>query len=145
MGRDEERITVAGREYILTPPTIGALIAAERELRRHCLNPLRRAAEQAKYVPVEQAKEYWRQAYEAERDWHPTLESLQESVGTELQLGSAAIMLLHRHHAADAGSLEQAVEWLSQVDLNQFMAAMSALMPPSVSQGHPPQPPTGAS
>lgn len=147
LGRDEERLTVAGREYVLTAPTLGAMIAAERELRRHALNPLRRAAECASMVPVEQAKEYWRLAFELERDWHPDLQTLMATSPVEMQLAAAALMMLHRHHRAEINTLEQASEWVARCDLEHYQAVMAALMPPSPGAvgARPLTPPTGPS
>jgi len=147
LGRDEERMTVGGREYVLAAPTLGAMVAAERELRRHARSPLRRAAECASMVPAEQAKEYWRLAYELERDWHPDLQTLMATSPIEMQLAAAALMLLHRHHHAEVSTLEQAAEWVTGCDLERYQAVMAALMPPSPGAvgSHPLVPPTGPS
>jgi len=147
LGRDEERLVVGGREYVLTAPTLGAMIAAERELRRVARNPLRQAAECAAMVPAEQAREYWRLAYELERDWHPDLQTLMTTSPIEMQLAAAALMMLHRHHRAEISTLEQAAEWVAGCDLDRYQAVMTALMPPSpgATGARPPVPPTGPS
>lgn len=145
LGRGEERIAANGREWVLSAPTLGALLAAERELRRHMPGPLRKAAEAARHVPPEHAQAFWKLAYEEEKDWHPDFESLQQAAPIELQLASAALMLLHQHHRTEVATIDQAANWLAEVDLKEFEGKMTALLPPTpAAKNRPPKPRTGA-
>jgi hypothetical protein len=131
LGRDEERITVGDIEYRLSPPTLAAYLAVERELRRYLGSPLRRAAEYAASVPAAQAREYWAAAHAAEREWaDQSVETLMAGAPTEVRLASIALLVLHRHHGDQIRTLDQAAAWLAQADLSAFERAVQIILPP---------------
>jgi hypothetical protein len=139
LGREEERLTVGGIEYRLTPPTLAGYRAVERELRRHLGSPLRRAAEYAASVPAAQAREYWAAAHAAEREWaEQSVETLMSHAPTEVRLASIAMLVLHRHHGDQIRTLDQAAAWLAQADLAEFDRSVQIILPPRPESGHRP-------
>jgi len=129
LGRDETTIRDrSGREYRLARPTLGAILAVEREYRKHQPGPLAKAAMNAKYVPAEQAAAYWAEAYKAEAKAADS--NFLIECPAIYQLPVTALLLLHRYHGHEISTFEQATEWLTNVDVDEFQQASLTINPP---------------
>jgi len=129
LGRDEAILRDRnGQEFRLARPTIGAILAVEREYRKHNPGPLAKAAMHAKHVPVEHAATYWAEAYKAEAQCADS--NFLTDAPSIYQLPMTVLLLLHRYHGHQISTFEQAAEWMANVDADAFEAASLAINPP---------------
>jgi len=129
LGREEVAIlNRRGQEYRLARPTVGAILAVEREYRKHNPGPLAKAAMHAKHVPVEHAAAYWAAAYRSEAIEADSC--FMDDAPSIYKLPLTVLLLLHRHHRDEVNTIEQAADWLANIDLEEFQQASLILNPP---------------
>lgn len=132
-------VAVGGKTYRLARPRLADLAAAEAALLAYLPDPLQQAAKAAQYVPQEQRDQFWRWAFaEAAKARKITMETL-DSLPPALTVAYIAYTVLHRHHADEIRTLEDALDWVEKAQAEH--SDLEAILT-SVQDGGPTENPT---
>ena len=108
----EKRITLGGRELVLSTPTLGAWASLESEFIRETNNVLEAAAHVASKIPAGQVATFWEQAHRVASQRCAVRMDDIASVPPFESVALQLFLLTRKHHATEFPTLESVREFL---------------------------------
>lgn len=123
-GEIVQRVTVGGKEYTLSTPTLRTWAALERELIAETNDILEKAAAAAAKIPPDQRAIYWEAAHrEASKRCAVTMQDLDRMLPLD-QAAASWFLALHEHHREEFSRLDDVRQWLLTHFGDQPLTAM---------------------